>query len=94
MQVGTRHAVTSVKRILRQTIISKRINYFPAAKESCKHPAAIRSSPAPSAQEYVNPELGSSVIRGHAAPSMDFLPTDLRTTKNLPLHAKENFPFE
>ena len=65
-----------------------------AAKESWKHPAAIRSSPAPSAQEYVNPELGSSVIRGHAAPSKDFLPTDLRTTKNLPLLAKENFPFE
>lgn len=39
--------------------------------------------------------MGLSVIRGHTAPSKDFLPTDLRTAKNLPpLLAKENFPFE
>ena len=38
--------------------------------------AAIGPSPTPPAQEYVNPELDSSVSRGHVA--------DLRSTKNLP----------
>ena len=46
--------------------------------------AGVRSPPAPPAQEYVNPELNLTVIRGHASLSRDFLPTDLWTMKNLP----------
>ena len=51
----------------------------------------MRPSPAPLAQEYVNPELDSSVIGGHAAPSKDFLPTDIQTTKNLPLYTTNRY---
>ena len=41
--------------------------------------AAIRSSLATPAQEYVNPELDSLVIR-YTTPTEDFLPTNLRRT--------------
>ena len=55
------------------------------------HLPMMRPSPAPLAQEYVNPELDSSVIGGHAAPSKDFLPTDIQTSKNLPLYTTNRY---
>ena len=39
---------------------------------SCSH----QTLPCPTCSRICNPELDSSVIRGHAAPSKDFLPTE------------------
>ena len=75
---------STTKRAAQQFEYS-RVNASVERSRSIKHRlAVIRPSPTTPAQEYVHPELDSSVIRGQAAPSKDFLPTDLRIAKNLP----------
>ena len=52
-------------------------------KGVCQSSIVLQRSDFPLPHLLMSP-LDSSVIRGHAAPSKDFLPTDHRTTKNLP----------